>query len=107
MPSLALWELWLASLQVVVQGYDRSHKHPDSLLSDPAIDALLDPHHRETLRKFRNAIFHPEFIDHPDAAAVLKDYHTLTGWADRLMRAFARLFRSRLSSDENARPRPA
>jgi hypothetical protein len=94
-------ELWMAALQVVVEGYERSHKHPDSLLSDPAVDALLDQRyaatsHREMLRRFRNTVFHPESVGHPDALAVLEDHEHFAKWADRLTKELGRLLHERL-----------
>jgi hypothetical protein len=82
---LTFLELWFASLQVLVEGYDRSHKHPDSALSNPDVDKLLTPSRRKKLRRFRNTVFHVEFRGHPHTVAVLKEYKEFTEWADTLL----------------------
>jgi len=94
-------ELWFAALHVVVEGYERSYNHPDSLLSDPSIDALLKQRHRHTdhrttLRRFRNTIFHAEFVGHPDVAAVIDDREHFIEWAGLLTNEFSRLLHEKI-----------
>jgi hypothetical protein len=84
-------ELWLAALQVVVEGYEKSYTRPDSILSDPAVDQLLDKEHRKTLRRFRNTVFHVELRDHPDATTVLSSYKEYIDWGARLMKELGRV----------------
>jgi hypothetical protein len=92
------YSIWLACLQVVVEGYDRSHRHPGFVFSDPAIDQLLTPSRREELRRFRNTILHPEQYDHPDTATVLRQYRPFAIWAANLTDEFNRLVKDHLST---------
>jgi hypothetical protein len=96
---LTFYCLWLACLQVVVEGYDRSHQSPETLLSDPVIDRVLTAERRAVLRRFRNTILHPEFYDHPDAAAVLRKYRDVARWAVQLTKEFERLLRDKLKTE--------
>ncbi len=88
---LTFLEVWLASLQVVVEGYDDSHKHSDSLLSDPSVDVLLDEEHRQALRRFRNSVFHVRQRDHPSVTAVLARYEEFRDWGTGLMKELGRV----------------
>jgi hypothetical protein len=91
MKVLTFLELWFAALQVVVEGYDRSYKRLDSVLSDPVVDQLLDRTRREKLRRFRNTVFHVEVRDHPDITAVLGSYKEFIDWGGRLTKELGRV----------------
>lgn len=94
---LTFYSLWLASLQVVVEGYRRSFTAPDSLLYDPKIQRMLEDATRlEQLRKYRNTILHPELYDHPDTSIVHRQYRDFAKWAAALTDEFERLFNERL-----------
>lgn len=94
-PVLTFFSLWLGALQVVVEGYCRSFKYPNSFLCDPSIDALLAQPRKAALEKFRHSVFHPE-TNHPDVLAVISDRHGFTVWADELMVAFQQLLNEQL-----------
>jgi hypothetical protein len=94
-----LWtflSLWLACLNVVVEGWEKSYRHGYPLV-DHEIDELVTLEHRRTLRQFRNKIFHPEPYDHEHARAVWRDYAAVRAWADQLTDAFIRYFNNYLT----------
>lgn len=93
---LTFYSLWLACVQVVVEGYDRSHRYPNALLSDEAIDQLLTSSKRSKLRRFRNTILHPELYDHPDTNAVMQEYLAFAKWASDLTDQFERVLKEKL-----------
>ena len=92
---LTYLELWLGALQVVVEAYERSYKHPDSVLSDPVVDRLLDPERRAQLRRYRNTVFHVDSRDHADALAVLGQYKNFIEWGGKLMKELGRVIVAR------------
>ena len=84
-------ELWLASLHVVVEGYQESFRHSDSLLSDAKVDRLLDSQRRTRLKRFRNKVFHVVRRDHPDVLAVLDNYKDFIAWGEEVMKETGRV----------------
>lgn len=96
---LTFYSLWLACLQVVVEGYTKSFKAPESLLYDPQIERILEEATRvKHLRKYRNTILHPELYDHPDTSVVHREYREFANWAAALTDEFERLFKERLDT---------
>ena len=96
--ALLLFELWLASVQVIVEGYERSHQHPDSVLADTAIDELLASDRARALKKFRNSVFHVELREHPDIMAVLNKYNDFTALGSELMTKIGQLIMRQVGS---------
>jgi hypothetical protein len=76
---------WFASLYVVVEGWRGLN------LSGAEIDKIIDEH-LDSLRLFRNAVFHfqPKNVKHKQWAD-----HEKWNWAERLTLAFERYFDSR------------
>ena len=89
--TVILLELWLASLHVVVEGYQESFRHSDSLLSDAKVDGLLDSQRCTRLKRFRNKLFHVVRRDHPDVLAVLNNYKDFIAWGEQVMKETGRV----------------
>jgi len=89
--TVILLELWLASLHVVVEGYQDSFRHSDSLISDAKVDGLLDSERRAPLKRFRNKVFHVVRRDHPDVLVVLNNYKDFIAWGEEVMKETGRL----------------
>jgi hypothetical protein len=78
--------LWLAHLQVVVEGWQRLELH------DPKVNALLGSPFKRKLRSLRNALFHfDEQYMQPDVAAFVEEADALA-WASSLHGAFSDWF---------------
>lgn len=77
---------WLASLLVVVEGWERLG------LTDPAVDRLVSLPHASTLRNFRNVIYHFSINHMRDARAQALDKDTRE-WAGHLTDALQAFFR--------------
>jgi hypothetical protein len=96
---LTFFSLWLACLQVVVEGYEESMKDPRSLLYDARIQELLEDSNRaRELKRYRNKVFHPEPYDHSHLSAVQRKYHEFASWAADLTDQFDRVFTEKLGS---------
>mgnify|MGYP001603328725 FL=1 len=93
--TFARLSVWYALLYVVVEGY-RELK-----LQDPEVDALLEREECvDTLRRFRNAVFH--YQDDPLTEKLLGFLETPESevWVQQVNRAFERFFRAHLPIDE-------
>jgi hypothetical protein len=96
---LTFYSLWLACLQVVVEGYEESVQDPASLLYDARIQELLSDDDRATqLKRYRNKIFHPQPYDHPHISAVQRQYKEFGAWAAELIDEFDRVFTEKLGA---------
>jgi hypothetical protein len=96
---LAFFSLWLACLQVVVEGYEESIKDPNSLLYDARIQGLLDDSNRaRQLKRYRNKVFHPEPYDHSHLSAVQRKYHDFASWSTELTDQFERVLTEKLGA---------
>jgi hypothetical protein len=74
----AYFTVALAALYAVVE------KWIEWKFADPAVDALLaDGEKLRRLRKYRHTIFHADYYDHPDFAAMATD-NDLVEWSARL-----------------------
>ena len=78
---------WLASLYVIVEGWH------DLNLSDEVIDGLLTPTHVDSLRRFRNGVFHFQKNYFDDRFLGLLNSNG-PEWAVKLHREFGRFFKS-------------
>ena len=82
---LTFLELWLATLQSVVEAYERSVKHSDPTPSDRDVAKLLTSNRRKKLRQFRDTVFDSEFQDYRHILAVLRGYKEFIQWAEMLL----------------------
>jgi hypothetical protein len=82
----SLYSFYLGALYAVVEQWREWH------FADAEVDALLaDKERVETLRKFRNAVFHVKHYD-DEAIAALAKRGGMIPWADELESAFEKVF---------------
>lgn len=97
--TLVLWgylSLWLASLYVVLEGWEKQSLSDPALLDSEVIELSQSPN-ADRLRHLRNKVFHPELWNHEQVKVFLADRHEAVAWAERLSSEFRRLFETMLS----------
>jgi hypothetical protein len=82
--------LWLACLEVVVEGFEHACEH-DRGLCDMELAGQLASPFRQKLKGFRNKIFHPEPFNHPNVITVLERAPEFVLWAETITNAFERV----------------
>jgi hypothetical protein len=85
--AIAFITYWIASLHVLSEGWQRLG------LQDPGIDPLLSEEHLETLRRYRNTVFHFQAdLDDPRVNALSGNPETVS-WVFALGTAYQDFFR--------------
>ncbi len=79
---------WFASLYSVIEGWRKLR------LQDSEISALLRSPLTETLREFRNAVYHPEAFDDKRLERLVATGNDGSDWIIQVTVAFRRLFNS-------------
>ena len=91
-PAMTYFQLYLASLQVLVEAWDAS------LLYDEQVHELLRKNHRATLRRFRNAVFHPHPFQDKRLMAVYRRHRSIRAWADAVLDGIAHCIKVELNA---------
>lgn len=91
-PLTALMSYWYGSVYVVVEGY------VELQYADPEVDNLLKSHRKDSLRRYRNGVFHfqPKFIDKRFTELLTDEEHV--AWVHKLHRALRRFCDVELAS---------
>ena len=86
MRAIALVSYWIASLQVLCEGWDTLG------LVDTDINLLLTDEHRRTLKSYRHTVFHFQADLDEKRIGALAGSHDEVGWAFALGHAFQVFF---------------